>query len=320
MPRKLTQEEFIERARQIHNGKYDYSLTKYDGKDSVILIICPKHGVFQQIAGVHLYNKSGCKECANEKLRSERQRSAEEFKEAAKKVHGSKYNYDNVVYVNSKTIVSVVCPIHGAFGVTPEKHTLRGQGCPVCGDESHKSKVFGVGINDLRLGTADPCYHIWHGILARTVCPEYKLSHPAYADCEICDEWIYLSNFKKFFDKYYRDGYHLDKDLFSNGHGRLYSPETCCFLPPLINTIISGNRLSADGLPTGIIRRGRKYQARICIGDKRVSLGFYNTAEKAYSSYKREKESRIKSIAKEFYTSGKIDENVFNALMKYEVK
>lgn len=44
MPRKLTTEEFIERARAAHGDLYDYSKTVYSGKDKRVAIICPDHG------------------------------------------------------------------------------------------------------------------------------------------------------------------------------------------------------------------------------------------------------------------------------------
>ena len=59
------------------------------------------------------------------------QLTTEQFIEKAKKVHGDKYDYSKVVYVNSQTKVCIICPIHGEFSQTPNAH-LRGQGCPTC--------------------------------------------------------------------------------------------------------------------------------------------------------------------------------------------
>ena len=55
-----------------------------------------------------------------------------EFVEKAKNVHGDKYNYDNVEYVNNRTKVLITCKIHGDFYQTPAAHLL-GQNCPKCG-------------------------------------------------------------------------------------------------------------------------------------------------------------------------------------------
>lgn len=58
-PRRLTQDEFIERARSVHGNKYDYSKVEYKGKEQKVLIICPEHGEFWQLAGNHLTGR-GC--------------------------------------------------------------------------------------------------------------------------------------------------------------------------------------------------------------------------------------------------------------------
>lgn len=59
----------------------------------------------------------------------------EEFIEKAKKIHGSKYDYSNVVYKGNKIHVEIICPEHGPFWQRPDSHVVRGQGCPFCGLE-----------------------------------------------------------------------------------------------------------------------------------------------------------------------------------------
>ena len=60
--------------------------------------------------------------------------TTEQFIEEARKVHGNRYDYSKVVYVNNRTKVCIICPEHGEFWQTPKNHK-RGQGCPVCGKE-----------------------------------------------------------------------------------------------------------------------------------------------------------------------------------------
>ena len=68
MPKKLTTEEFIEKAKQIHGDKYDYSLTEYKSNKKKVKIICPIHGVFEQRPLNHLQG-CGCIKCSGlEKL------------------------------------------------------------------------------------------------------------------------------------------------------------------------------------------------------------------------------------------------------------
>lgn len=64
--KKDTVDIFINKAKKIHNNKYDYSLINYINSDTKIKIICPQHGVFEQKPTVHLYNK-GCPSCSSSK-------------------------------------------------------------------------------------------------------------------------------------------------------------------------------------------------------------------------------------------------------------
>jgi len=64
--KKLTTEEFIKRAKEIHGDKYDYSLVDYKNSKTKVKIICPEHGVFEQNPNDHL-NGSGCSECSYDK-------------------------------------------------------------------------------------------------------------------------------------------------------------------------------------------------------------------------------------------------------------
>lgn len=129
---KLTKEKFIERAKKIHGDKYDYSKIEYINTKVKVCIICPKHGEFWQTPGSHL-NGRGCNLC------SKPIHDTDSFIQEAKKIHGSKYDYSNVEYVNSHTKVKLVCPIHGEFEVTPNNH-IKGRGCYKCGRIVSKTK------------------------------------------------------------------------------------------------------------------------------------------------------------------------------------
>lgn len=59
MPKRLSQQEFIERATEVHNGKYDYSKVEYKNVSTKVCIICPEHGEFWQSPNGHLYQKQG---------------------------------------------------------------------------------------------------------------------------------------------------------------------------------------------------------------------------------------------------------------------
>ena len=67
------------------------------------------------------------------------QDKTENFIDKAKKIHGDKYDYSKVNYVNSKTKVCIICPKHGEFWQEP-RHHLSKHGCPMCGKENGDRK------------------------------------------------------------------------------------------------------------------------------------------------------------------------------------
>jgi hypothetical protein len=119
-------DSFIEKAKLIHGGKYDYSLVEYVNNKTKVKILCPEHGVFEQRPNDHL-SKCGCSKCIN-KFRL----NTNTFIEKAKLIHGGKYDYSLVEYVNGKTKVKIICYIHGEFEQTPDKHLNSKQGCSHC--------------------------------------------------------------------------------------------------------------------------------------------------------------------------------------------
>lgn len=133
--KKLTTKEFIEKARIVHGNKYDYSKVEYTDSKTYVTIICPIHGEFETKPNTHL-NGKGCKKCSHRSFKY----VTEEFIKKAKLVHGDKYDYSKVDYVNNKTKICVICPIHGGFWQTPSSH-LSGRGCKQCkGDKIREKK------------------------------------------------------------------------------------------------------------------------------------------------------------------------------------
>jgi hypothetical protein len=124
---KLTTEQFVERAKNTHGTRYNYSKTKMNGTSNKVTITCLDHGDFNQLPHDHLRG-SGCRGCAGNKKLTTRN-----FIERASVVHDYKYDYSNVDYKNIKTKVDIVCKEHGIFSQTPTDHIHSGYGCPVCG-------------------------------------------------------------------------------------------------------------------------------------------------------------------------------------------
>ncbi|VVC05900.1 Uncharacterised protein [uncultured archaeon] len=121
----LSTDDFVSFARKIHGSRYDYSKVQYVKSHANIVIICPVHGEFLQMPCNHLHGE-GCPYCASNQLSN-----VEEFIIKARKIHGNKYNYSKVHYMNCHVKVIITCPIHGDFKQTPNKHLL-GENCPMC--------------------------------------------------------------------------------------------------------------------------------------------------------------------------------------------
>lgn len=130
--RKKTTEQFVVEAKLVHGGKYDYSRSMYSGARHKIEIRCPEHGLFWQTPDSHIRG-CGCLGCTGESIRTGRgfDKNAFDVKRARTK-HGDTYDYSKVAWVNSKTKVEIICPEHGSFWQSPDKHYSQ-SGCPVCG-------------------------------------------------------------------------------------------------------------------------------------------------------------------------------------------
>ena len=127
---RMTLEKFIKKARKIHGNKYDYSKVKYVNYDTEVIITCPIHGDFPQTPHHHLCG-SGCLICGYINVSEELKMTKEECIKRAIEMHGNKYDYSKVVYVNNHTEVIIVCLKHGGFKQIPNSH-LNGEGCQLC--------------------------------------------------------------------------------------------------------------------------------------------------------------------------------------------
>ncbi len=121
---KIDKDEFLRRAIERFNGKYDYSKVEWKGYKRKVCIICPEHGEVWQTPYLHLRTQ-GCLKCSGSFM------DQDFFIEKAKAIHGDKYDYSKVVYKSSKEPVCIICKKHGAFWQKPNDHLL-GHGCRKC--------------------------------------------------------------------------------------------------------------------------------------------------------------------------------------------
>lgn len=127
-----TLSEFISRAHEIHADRYGYTeVVKYTNNKTEIPIRCAIHGIFYQTPDIHLRG-CGCPRCGDKAKNAARTDTTETFIQKATSVHGTKYNYNKVEYINAHTNVIIICPIHGEFKQTPNAHIYGSADCPIC--------------------------------------------------------------------------------------------------------------------------------------------------------------------------------------------
>jgi hypothetical protein len=134
MSKKLTQEEFVAKARAVHGDKYDYSQAVYTGGAFCITIICPTHGAFEQAPASHVVQRSGCPTCSGLNKKGPRL-GIDDFIQKARLAHGGKYDYSEAIFSGTKCTIRIICPVHGAFMQGAGEHTA-GRGCRECGKDT----------------------------------------------------------------------------------------------------------------------------------------------------------------------------------------
>jgi very-short-patch-repair endonuclease len=183
--------EFIEKAKEIHGDKYDYSLVDYKTARIKVDIICPIHGVFKQIPDSHTRssNPSGCIECSYIIGALKNSNTAEYFLEKAYERHGNKYDYTQMTFVNYSTPIDIVCPEHGIFTLTPKAHIKSHTKCPKCSYSRGEYKIMEI------LESENIKYKHQHRF--KTDVTMKKLSYDFFIeDMNLCIEYDGLQHFE----------------------------------------------------------------------------------------------------------------------------
>ena len=188
--------------------------------------------------------------------------------------------------------------------------------------------VLGVGINDM-LGAEKTKEFIkqrqmWFGVLQRCFSIKLLERRPTYKNCKVSESWLWLSNFIKDiksienYEKSLNEGWQLDKDLLSN-EGKLYSKDTCCFIPRSLNLVISSYPKKLNGLPKGVkLSKGGRYFAILQKEGNQIFLGSYDSVEEASRVYNIAKKEHLLNIADSIKDI--VPENVYKALVNFNLE
>ena len=190
-----------------------------------------------------------------------------------------------------------------------------------------KPTVFGVGVIGECL-TVDSCgnrlkeYQVWKGMLERCYSHKFQAKKPTYKGCTVSDSFKYYPYFKEWCNKqigFDQVGWHLDKDILSKGN-KVYSEDTCCFVPQEINSLLVRSNATRGKYPLGVsyLTRLGMFEASVSLGGRNKRIGRFYNAQEAFYAYKEVKESYIKEVANKW--KDRIDPRVYNALMSWNIE
>ncbi|AGH32073.1 HNH endonuclease [Vibrio phage 11895-B1] len=167
-----------------------------------------------------------------------------------------------------------------------------------------------------------PSYLCWKHMIVRCYSENYHSTRETYSDCEVISEWKNFCNFEKWFLTNYIKGYHLDKDLLIQGN-RVYSPDTCCFIPPSINSLIVEKGKIVDGCEAGVTKRRKKgsedYNGLYNVQYAGVYLTRTSNLSEANSLYREFKKLHLEELADKYEMLGIITKQQAHCLRSRKV-
>lgn len=177
-------------------------------------------------------------------------------------------------------------------------------------------------------GKKTKVYNTWCHMLERCYDKKYQEKSPTYKDCKVSEEWHNFQNFAKwYYENFYEiegEGMELDKDILIK-HNKIYSSETCIFVPHAINSLFIKNdkNRGESVIGTSPTKNGKYIVHCNMINPKTGKfkgeyLGYYDTQEKAFEVYKYYKEKNIKEVAD--YFKGQISDKLYQSLYNYIVE
>lgn len=181
---------------------------------------------------------------------------------------------------------------------------------------------FGVGkYSSQKNGKHTNHYKTWTSILERCYSLRFKDNSSTYLGCSVAEDWYNFQNFAEWYEKNYNSntmqGWHLDKDILFKGN-KIYSPETCCFVPASINILFVRGESHRGKYLIGVYKNRNNYTAYIHRGGRKVTMGTYEVEKEAFEVYKAAKEVYIKEEADKW--KDKITLKVYEAMINYQVE
>lgn len=240
---------FIQRCKEVHGNRYDYSKVEYVCSKSKVVIICDEHGEFEQTPNLHLSGSgcakcyyesismkidscpihgsfyqsvsvhlsgSGCKECMKDSFRN----GFELFKSKALFIHGDLFEYYPNYFIDMRTKTKIKCKKHGDFWITPDNHISKKGGCLKCSNNISKMEKEWLDINDvkdrqIKIKINDKLYKV-DGLINKTVYEFYGDFWHGNPNIFKSEDTNPLN--KKKFGELYQNTIDRELELISNGY------------------------------------------------------------------------------------------------------
>lgn len=167
-------------------------------------------------------------------------------------------------------------------------------------------------------------YVTWTGMLNRCYDQKFQEQHPSYKGCTVCNDWLFYSNFEIWYNNNIPDKinrWELDKDILVQGN-KEYSPDTCCFVPQKINSLLINPSASRGKCPIGVTfsKKSCSFRAAYSSSGEKYHKEGFSTAGEAFDFYKKFKYKSIKETADTTLKEQLINEKIYNALLRYRIE
>lgn len=211
-----------------------------------------------------------------------------------------------------KTILKNIRYTHILDGAMSNPYHPSVFGIGYTGEGRHKTKI---------ARKMTKMYYVWTDMIRRAYRSEESGRDPSYVDVYVCDEWLNFQTFGDWFESKFDyttdEVWHLDKDVRIKGN-KIYSPETCAFVPREINNLFLKCNKSRGKYPLGVSFDKGKFKALIRKTEGQERKMTFDTELEAFYAYKTDKESHIKETADKW--KGKVEDCVYESMVNYQVE
>ena len=240
-------------------------------------------------------------------------------------INTNKYNTKMIIieYNNNRDVLVKLLDEHG-YTVRCQYKNFKNGSLVNPFDISVQGKGY-IGIGKYNNTDYPKLYNTWNGMLERCYNPYTINKYPTYIDCTVDERFLCLQDFGKWYEEnYYEiqgDRMCLDKDILIKNN-KIYSPDTCIFVPHRINVLFTKNNINRGNLPIGVTRTGHNHFVASCYtidhnAPKNNYLGTYDNALDAFIAYKNFKEDYIKKVADDYRKL--IPDKLYKAMYNYTI-